>query len=157
MNEQDRPIRNVAHVFHEASEALEAATDALGPYAERQATITKNVLTEYNLRDSFRYRAFFRYDWIEFTVGGYYHGSSDVPAVECELWERGRCGDSDSEVGTFALNQHIINGEPEKFEAELRAEILAEALQKADREREQKGRRIADLQAELKNMEDSLK
>jgi hypothetical protein len=157
MDEQDQPIRNAAHAFHEASEALEAATDALKPYAEQQATITKNVLTEYNLRDDFKYRAFFRYDYIEFSYGPYYNGTHDVPAVECELWERGCRGETDSRVGSFTLNRHIINGEPEKFEAELRAELQPEAQKKAQREREQKERQIAELQAELKNMEDSLK
>lgn len=156
MDEQDQPTRNVVRMFHEASEALETATDALKSYAVQQATITKNVLSEYNLCDSYNYRGLFRYDWFEFTVGGYYRSSYER-TVECRLWERGRGADPDSEVGIFVLNQHIINGEPEKFEAELRAELQCLAKAKAQRERQLKEQRIAELQAELKNMEDSQK
>ena len=153
MNDLIKTATNAARAFYEASEAFDQAKSALEPLAKQQIEITKRIATECNMKENYTYRPFFYYDWIEFEVGGYYEGASDTPVIECQLWYRGRCGDSDSMEGSFKLSRHIIEGQPEKFEAELRGKLDGEGQKKARLEREQKERQIAQLQADLKKLE----
>lgn len=157
MNDLIKTATNAARAFYEAERSFEEAKDALMPLAKQQVEITKRVASECNMKENYTYRPFFYYDWIEFEVGSYYESTSDTPVIECQLWYRGRCGDSDSIEGNFKLSQHIINGEPEKFEAELRAKLETEGQKKARAEREQKERQLAQLQADLKKLEGELK
>lgn len=154
MNEQIKTAITAARAYYEASEALDKAKEALMPLAKQQIEITKKVVTELGLKDNYDYRAMFYYDWIEFEIGGYYEGTSDTPVINCELWRRGRCGDSDSIEGEFKLSQHIINGQPELFEDELRAKLGDLAAKKRQADREQKQRHIAQLQAELAKLQE---
>jgi hypothetical protein len=157
MNDLIKTATNAARAFYEASEAFDKAKDALMPLAKQQVEITKRIATECGLLEHYEYRQYRYYDWIELEVGGYYEGASDTPVIECQLWYRGRCGDSDSMEGNFKLNKHIINGEPEKFEAELRAKLETEGQKKARQERERKEREIARLQAELAQLQGETK
>jgi hypothetical protein len=157
MNDLIKTATSAARAFYEASQAFDEAKEALEPLAKQQIEITKRVAAECNMKENYSYKPFFYYDWIELEVGGYYEGSSDTPVIECQLWYRGRCGDHDSNEGSFTLSQHIINGEPEKFEAELRAKLETEGQKKARAEREQKERQIAQLQADLKKLEGEVK
>lgn len=153
MNTQIQTAMSAARAFYEASEAFDAAKEALKPLAKQQIDITKRVTTELGMKDDYRYRPFFYYDWLEFEVGGYYEGTSDTPVIECHLWYRGRCGDSDSIEGSFKLSQHIIDGQPEKFEDELRAKLGDAAAKKRQAEREQKQREIEALQKDLERLQ----
>lgn len=152
MNEHIKTAMSAARAFYEASEALDQAKEALKPYATQQIEITKKVVTELGLKDSYDYRAMFYYDWLEFEIGGYYEGASDTPVIECQLWYRGRSGDIDTVEGSFKLSQHIINGQPELFEEQLRATLNLRATKKLQAEREQKERQIKELQAQLDKM-----
>lgn len=154
MNEAVKTAQQAARAFYEAEQALDAAKEALMPYAKQQAEITKKVADELGLRSEYTYRPYFGYSWIELEIGGYYEGSSDIPVIECNLWYRGRCGDSDSIEDSFTLNQHILNGEPEKFEAELRGKLETESQKKARQDRERKEREIARLQTELNRLQE---
>jgi hypothetical protein len=153
MNEQIKSAMSAARAYYEASEAFDAAKEALMPLAKQQIEITKRVASECNMKDIYPYRSFFRYYWIELEIDDYYEGTSDTPVIVCNLWQRGRCGDSDSIEGSFKLSPHIINGEPEKFETELRAKLESEGQKKARQEREQKERQIAQLQADLTKLQ----
>lgn len=154
MNEQIKTAMSAARAFYEAEQAFEVAKEALMPYAKLQAEITKKVADELGLRSEYTYRPYFGYSWIELEIGGYYQGASDIPVIQCNLWYRGRCGDSDSIEGGFTLSQHIINGKPELFEDELRAKLGDAAAKKRQTEREQKQRHIAQLQAELAKLQE---
>ena len=154
MNEQIKQAMTAARAFYEASEAFDQAKDALMPFAEQQIEITKKVTSELGMKDNYDYRPFFYYDWLEFEIGGYYEGASDTPVIECNLWYRGRCGDSDSIEGSFKLSQHIIDGQPELFEDELRAKLGDAAAKKRQAEREQKQRQIEELQAQLDELKE---
>ena len=157
MNEHIKTAMTAARAFYEASEAFDQAKEALKPLAEQQIETTKRVVTELGLKDDYKYRPFFYYDWLEFEIGGYYEGTSDTPVIECHLWYRGRCGDSDSIEGSFKLSQHIIDGKPELFEDELRAKLGDQAAKKRQAEREQKQRQIAQLQEELNKLQGETK
>lgn len=161
MNDLIKTATNAARAFYEASEAFSqafaAAKEALMPLAEQQIEITKKVVTARGMKDHYDYRPLFYYDWIKFQMGGYYEGASDTPVIEFELWYRSRCGDSDSREGSLTLSQYIIDGQPEKFEAELRAKLETEGQKKARQEREQKERQIAQLKTDLKRLEGELK
>lgn len=154
MNEAVKTAQQAARAFYEAEQAFEAAKEALMPYAKQQAEITKKVADELGLRSDYTYRPYFGYSWIELEIGGHYEGSSDIPVIECNLWYRGRCGDSDSIEGGFTLSQHILNGQPELFEDELRAKLGDQAAKKRQAEREQKQRQIAELQAQLSKLQE---
>lgn len=154
MNEHIKTAMTAARAFYEASNAFDEAKEALEPLAKQQIEITKKVVTELGLKDSYDYRPFFYYAWMEFEIGGYYEGASDSPVINCQLWYRGRCGDSDSVEGSFKLSQHIIDGRPELFEDELRAKLGDQAAKKRQAEREQKQRHIAQLQAELAKLQE---
>lgn len=157
MNDKVKTAQAAARAYHEASQAFDEAKDALMPYAKLQAEITKRVAAECNMKEHYNYRPYFYHDWIELSIGNFYQGTSDTPVINCELWYRGRCGDQDSEEGSFELSQHILNGEPEKFEAELRSKLESEGQKKARQEREATERKIAQLQADLKKLEGELK
>ena len=154
MNEQIKTAMTATRAYFEASEAFDQAKEALKPLAKQQIEITKKVVTELGLKETYEYRPFFYFDWLEFELGGYYEGTSDTPVIECNLWYRGRCGDSDSIEGTFKLSQHIINGQPELFEDELRAKLGDQAAKKRQAEREQKQRQIQELQAQLDRLQE---
>ena len=154
MNEHIKTAITAARTFYEASNAFDEAKGALKPYAKQQIEITKKVVTELGMKDHYDYRPMFYHDWIEFEVGGYYEGTSDTPVIECNLWYRGRCGDSDSVEGSFKLSQHIINGRPEKFEDELRAKLGDTAAKKRQAEREQKQRQIEELRSQLAKLQE---
>jgi len=156
MNELVKTAMTAARAFYEASNAFAEAKEALKPYAERQIEITKKVVAELGMKDSYDYRAMFHYDWLEFEIGGYYEGASDTPVIECQLWYRGRCGDSDSVEGSFKLNEHIIAGKPGLFEEQLRAKLGDAAAKKRQQEREQKQRQIKELQAQLDKMKEEI-
>lgn len=152
MNERIKTAMSAARAFYEASEAFDQAKEALKPLTEQQIEITKKVVTELNLKDSYDYRPFFYYDWLEFEIGGYYEGASDMPVIIVKLWYRGRSGDIDTVEGSFMLSQHIINSQPELFEEQLRARLNVQATKKLQAEREQKQRQIEQLQAQLDKM-----
>lgn len=154
MNEHIKTAMSAARAFFEASNAFDEAKEALKPLAKQQIEITKKVVTELDLKGTYEYRPFFYFDWLEFEIGGYYEGASDTPVINCQLWYRGRCGDSDSIEGEFKLSQHIIDGKPELFEDELRAKLGDQAAKKRQAEREQKQRHIAQLQAELAKLQE---
>lgn len=154
MNEQIKTAMSAARAFYEASEAFDQAKEALEPYAKQQIELTKKIVTELGMKDHYDYRPMFYYDWLEFEIGGYYEGASDTPVIECQLWYRGRCGDSDSIEGTFKLSQHILSGQPEKFDDELRAKLGDTTAKKRQAEREQKQRQIAELQSELAKLQE---
>jgi hypothetical protein len=153
MNDLIKTASSAARAFYEASEAFDQAKEALKPLAKQQIEITKKVVTELGMKEHYDYRPMFYYDWIEFEVGGYYEGVSDTPVIECQLWNRGRCGDSDSVEGSFKLSQHIIDGRPEAYEDELRAKLGDAAATTRQAEREQKQRQIAELQAQLDKLQ----
>lgn len=154
MNDHVKTAQSAARAFYEAERALEEAKGALMPYAKQQIELTKKIVIELGMKDHHDYRPFFRYDWIELEVGGYYEGDSDVPVINCQLWQRGRCGDSDSMEGEFKLSQHILDGQPERFEDELRAKLGDAAAKKRQQEREQKQRQIEELQAQLAKLQE---
>ena len=153
MNEQIKTDMSAARAFFEASNAFDEAKEALKPLAKQQIEITKRVVTELGLKETYEYRPFFYFDWLEFELGGYYEGASDTPVINCQLWYRGRCGDNDSIEGEFKLSQHIINGQPELFEDELRAKLGDEASKKRQAGREQMWSHIFQLQAELAKLQ----
>lgn len=154
MNEHIKTAMTAARAFYEASNAFDEAKEALKPLAKQQIDITRKVVTELGLKDTYDYRPMFYYDWLEFDLSGHYEGASDIPAINCQLWYRGRCGDSDSIEGSFKLSQHIIDGQPELFEDELRAKLGGEAAKKQQAEREQKRRQIEELQAQLNRLQE---
>lgn len=156
MNQQIKTAMSTARAFYEASNAFDEAKEALKPLAKQQIEITKKVVTELGLKDQYDYKPFFYYDWLEFEIGGYYEGTSDTPVIECNLWYRGRCGDSDSIEGTFKLSQYIIDGKPELFEDELRAKLGDTAAKRRQAEYEQKQRQITQLQADLAKLQEGL-
>ena len=153
MNTQIQTAVSAARAFYEASEAFDAAKEALKPLAKQQIDITKKVANELGMKEHYDFRAMMYYDWMELEVGGYYEGNSDTPVINVNLWERGRCGDSDSIEGSFKLSQHIIDGQPEKFEDELRAKLGDAAAKKRQAEREQKQREIEALQKDLERLQ----
>ena len=140
-----------------ASRVIEEARDALMPYAKEQAEIMKKVIRELKLSSEYKYIGIIVHEWIELEVGGFYEGSSPFPVINCQLWEGGRgYGNPDREVGSFRLSQHIINGQPEKFETEFRSKHEGEAKNKAQTQCEQKQRQIEHLQAELAKLQSEL-
>jgi plasmid maintenance system antidote protein VapI len=151
MNEHIKTAMSAARTFVEASEALDQAKEALKPLANQQIEITQKVAIKLGLKDSYDYRAMFYYDWFE--IGCYYEGASDTPVINVNLWYRGR-GDIDIDTvgGSFKLSQHIINGQPELFEEQLRTKLNVQATKKLQAEREQKQRQIEQLQAQLDKM-----
>lgn len=154
MNDLIKTATSAARAFYEASQAFDEAKEALKPLAKQQIEITRKVVAECNMKENYTYRPFFYYDWIEFEVGGYYEGASDTPVIECLLWYRGRCGDSDSVESRFKLSQHILEGRPEAYADELRAKLGDVAAKKRQAEQEQKQRHIAQLQAELAKLQE---
>ncbi len=154
MNDLIKTATSAARAYYEASQAFDEAKEALMPLAKQQIEITKKVVTELGMKENYTYRPFFYYDWIEFEVGGYYEGASDTPVIECHLWYRGRCGDSDSIEGSFKLSQHIIDGRPEAYEDELRAKLGDVAAKKRQADREQKQRQIDELQSQLAKLQE---
>jgi hypothetical protein len=77
--------------------------------------------------------------------------------IVCELWFDARCGDNEHEDGSFILDQRILNGEPEKYEAALDAEYAEKAAKKAGENEEARQRRIAALQRELNDLQNGQK
>ena len=149
-------IKNVvsaARAFYEASNAFDAAKDALQPLAEQQIKITAKVVDELGLKSDYRFRAMFYFDWIEFEIGGCSRGADDTPDIIVQLWERGRGGDSDQMEGDFILSQHIIDGKPELFEEELRLELGSLAARQRQAARERTQREINELQQRLDKLQ----
>lgn len=155
MNEQIKTAASAAKAFYEAEQALDEAKEALMPFAKQQADLTKKIAIEMGLIDHYDYRFLKYYDWIELEIGGYYRGASEIPVINANFWTRGRCGDHDSNEGSFELSEHILNGDPEKFELELRAKLGDKAAQKRKNELEQKQREIAALQAQLAKLQEA--
>lgn len=153
MNPQVKTAATAARAYYEAEQAFESAKEALMPYAKLQAELTKKVIKDLGMDKDYSYRPYFRYDWIELEIGGHYVGTSDIPVITCQLWERGRCGDSDSIEGGFDLSPHILNDNPEMFEAELRAKLGTEADKKKLKQIEAKQREIAELQERLAQLQ----
>ena len=139
-------VARAAKRFIAATKSLEEATDILMPCAKQQAEIIKKVLTELGLSSEYKYRNLMYYDWIELEV-------EYTDTIMYQLWERGRCGDSDQRLGSYRLSQHIIDGHPEKFEAEIRAQYEAESKKKLQSDAEEKQRKIAQLQNELMKLQ----
>lgn len=154
LNELAKSAAAAAKAFHEAQEQLDAALEQLKPVAKHQIELTKKVYSEMGVPlEGYDLRGYRYYDWIEFEVGGYYEGDSQIPVIICQLWERGRCGDPDSYETTFTLSRHIINGEPEKFEQELRAKLQKKADEEAQRREKTKVAEIARLQKQIEELQ----
>ncbi len=157
MNELNALAKNAAQAakaFHQAQEQLDAALEQLKPVAKLQVELTKKVYSEMGVPlEGYALRGYRYYDWIEFEIGGHYEGDSDIPAITCQLWERGRCGDPDTYETSFTLSRHIINGEPEKFEQELREKLQKKAAEEAQRRERTKAAEIARLQQQLEELQ----
>lgn len=154
MNETTiKTVLSAARAFYEASEAFDAAKDALVPLAEQQISITKKVATELGLQGDYRFRPVFYYDWVEFSIGDYSQGASNTPVIKVELWERGRGGDASQMEEEFALSQHIIDGKPELFEEELRARFGDIVTKQRQAECERTQREIIELQQRLAKLQ----
>lgn len=133
-----------------AEEALDNAKAALKPLIIQQIDITKRLVKEFDFMAPSRgFRPFFYYDWFEIELGN----ENGAPIIECVLWYRGSGGDSNTEEGSFKLSHHIINGEPEKFEAELRVEFQRQAAERSRREQARIEAQIAELQASLARLQ----
>lgn len=145
MNDPTKTATSGARAFYGAGQAFDQAKESLKPLAKQQIEITKKVASELGMKEHYDYRAFFYYDWIELEIDTW----TKEPTITVSFWGRGRCGDPDSHEGSFKLSSRIVNGEPEKFEAELRLKFAAEAEKTAKHTAEQKQREIARLQAEL--------
>lgn len=158
MNKHVKAARVAAMRFQEASEALDKVKDELMPFAEQQIEITKKVIVECNMKDSYTYKPYFHHDWIELEVNyDSFRTDDEALSIHCDLWYHGRCGDPSTVEGGFTLSEHILNGQPEKFESELRANLETETQKKARQAREDKERQLAKLQKDLAKLQEELK
>jgi hypothetical protein len=148
---------SAARAIYDASLAFDEAKEALDPLIKQQIEITRKVVSDFNLKEDYDFRAMAYHDYYEVEIGGYYEGDSDTPVIEVQLWYRGRCGDSDSQEGSFTLDQHIIDGKPDLFEAVLRARLQDRADRKAKQEREATQLQIAALQAKIAKLQGDAK
>lgn len=154
MNQILKTAQLAAIAYADASQKLDEAKEALKPFARQQIEITRRVAEECGQRYEYDYKPYFYFDWIELEIENYCYVGSEVPRITCQLWYRGRCGDNDSVEAAFTISEHVMNGEPEKFEAELRDKLENVQAKKARLERERKEKEIARLQAELADLQE---
>jgi hypothetical protein len=135
-----------------AEKLLSEATEVLMPLAYQQVEIIKKVTTALYVDDSSVYQPYFRYDWIELNLD---YDRLIPPIITCTLWCRGFTDGRgfsdipDSAEASFTLSEFILDGDPEKFELQLRAKLAGIAEIK----RQQK---LSDAQWEIQQLEDRL-
>lgn len=139
-------MRTILERYERLASVMERYKDQIQAHAKTQIEIKRRVLKELKLDQAYNHRDIFNY--------GYMQMSLDSPAVE--LWDYGRCGDGDSQITSFYVDDLIVKGDLEGYEKKLRAEldVEAESLRKA-KEKENEKRREA-LKRDLARISDEL-
>ncbi len=153
MNEVVKTAAQYARQLAKAQTELNEAVDILKPIAKQQLELMRKILKELKLTEEYKHRGIMRAGWVELDVESYYwEEDTHPPKIFVTMWERGYCGDPDSECGGYTMSQHLIDGKPELFEEEYRKQLMAEA-DKAAKERElQRLKQIQRLENELKGL-----
>lgn len=120
--------------------------------AERQLSIDQKLIREFGLDDNrtYEYRDILSYDFLRM--------STDGDGI-VELWESGRCGDSDSCLSSINVDQLIVAGNFEGYEQRMRAILKAKAesmlgarQKEAQRKREQLQNELVRINTELNKL-----
>lgn len=144
-------MRTIIERHQRLMKIKEQYEEAILDFARDQLAIEQKVLKDLKLTDDWHYRDRLHYDFLR--VNG------DNGSTVVELWETGRCGDSDTYLSEFYVSGHMINGDAEQYEQSFRAmlkqraEEVEQARQKANEKKREQLRndmtRIANELAKL--------
>lgn len=154
MNEVIMNAHQAAAQVNEASRKLKEAKEFLIAYAKKQHEITMKVLVAKELTESYKWRAYSRKDWFKVEPTGYMNNGKygAYPVIDVEMWERGYCGETDSVGGSFTLDELILLGKDDEFEASLMAQLESLSQKEACEKEERRQRQIKALEQQLEQL-----
>lgn len=113
-------MRTIIEKYQRLEQIMEQYSEQIKELGSKQLEIYAKVIREFKLESDYMYREYLHYDWLEVGEGG------------CvELWEHGRCGDSDSYSVAINVDPLIIKEDFAGYEQQLRKQLEAKAAQVA--------------------------
>lgn len=132
--------RNVIEKFQHLAQIQQVYGEQIKALAETQLEIDQKILKEFELDRDWEYRDLIEYDFLKISNDG--DGSVD-------LWEYGRCGDSDSCLTSISVHPLIISGNLEGYEQVRRNSLMSKANERVQAKQQENDKRRERLEKEL--------
>ena len=137
--------RNILEKFERINQIRQQYSEQLKALAESQCEIHRKVITEFDLKDQYEHRSYFRYDSIKIDEDG------------CiGLYEYDRCDHRDDHLTSIYLHPLILNGDYVGYETYLRTTYQKQAEKVQEAKQQDAERRKQQLVAEMTRIQNQL-
>lgn len=138
-------MRNVIQKMQRLNQIRDVYAEQIKQLAKIQLGVHQKIIKEFKLDNGYDERNILRYDYLEIDSDG-----------NIQLWERGRCGDSDEHLTTIYIDEHIVKNDLDGYEKSLRTKYARQAEQAEIAAKKQKDAQREKLKKEIVRLSEEL-